>query len=63
MKKRFENRERRGGPPCKFRSLRRSKSLGHDNEDKNWHLQQRHKAWMDIKTSVCLYSQHFLILC
>ena len=64
MKKRFENRERKGGPPCRFRTMRRSKSLGNDDttDDKKWHLQQRHKAWMDVKTSVCFFHQRFLIL-
>lgn len=60
MKKRFENAERKAGPPCRFRSFRRCKSLENDNgtNDKKWGVQQ-HRAWLETKSLVCLYFAGF----
>ncbi|KAJ8709154.1 hypothetical protein PYW07_008980 [Mythimna separata] len=49
MKKRFEHADRKAGPPCRFRSFRRSKSLENDN-DKKWEVHQ-HRAWSEAKSS------------
>ncbi|KAJ8711720.1 hypothetical protein PYW08_008674 [Mythimna loreyi] len=50
MKKRFGHAERKAGPPCKFRSFRRSKSLDNDK----WGAQHQHGACMEAKSDTCV---------